>query len=157
MLLISFCNKKQNDGEITLKELVNKSNKSGFHAIYNESLNVNKPDLKNITDPKLFGFGNCGLDDDTEIIKVLENIQNNSKVSMDAVSSDTTAVRIAVTSFCKIYGKDKIEGEKPFHAKLKDGIWYVYGSLPSKYDKGGTAEAEIIKKTGKIIRITHGK
>jgi hypothetical protein len=85
------------------------------------------------------------------------NKQYNEINSFDAVPNADIAINIAVSSFIKIYGKDIIETEKPFHAELKDSIWHVYGSLPSGMTKGGTAEADIIKKTGKIIRIIHGK
>lgn len=66
------------------------------------------------------------------------------------------AIKIAVTEWERIFGKEKIAGEKPYQAILKDGIWFVSGSLP-RGSKGGVAEAEIRKKDGQIISIKHGK
>lgn len=66
------------------------------------------------------------------------------------------AIKIAVTEWERIFGKEKIGCEKPYQATLKDGIWYVSGSLPHG-SKGGVAEAEIRKKDGQIISIKHGK
>jgi hypothetical protein len=55
-----------------------------------------------------------------------------------------------------IYGRDEIEKEKPYKTVLRDGIWYVSGSLPAGY-VGGVAEAEIAKDDGRILRVSHGK
>jgi len=72
------------------------------------------------------------------------------------VPDTETAIRIAVAVWEPIYGRSKIEGQKPHHATLKNGVWTVAGSLP-KGMLGGTAVAEIRKSDGKIIRISHGK
>jgi hypothetical protein len=52
-------------------------------------------------------------------------------------------------------GEERIEKEKPYRAILKDDIWIVTGSFPKGW-LGGVAVAEI-KKTGVILRISHGK
>ena len=67
-----------------------------------------------------------------------------------------TAIDIAVKEWIPIYGEEKIEVEKPYHANLKNGIWTVTGSLPEGWD-GGVAEAQISQEDGKILRIIHGK
>ena len=72
------------------------------------------------------------------------------------VSSEQTAIQIAVAAWTPIYGKDNIERQKPYKAWLKDGIWHVTGSLPEN-SIGGVAIAEIRKSDAKIIRISHGK
>jgi hypothetical protein len=68
----------------------------------------------------------------------------------------TEAIKIAVKEWEHIFGKEKIGGEKPYQAILKDEIWHVSGSLP-RGSKGGVAEAEIREKDGQIISIKHGK
>lgn len=60
-----------------------------------------------------------------------------------------TAIKIAVAVREPIYGKDKIQKEKPLYALLKDGVWTVSGSLPAGW-RGGVALAEISKKTGRF-------
>ena len=72
------------------------------------------------------------------------------------VPNAETAVDIAVAVFKPIYGVEKIESQRPFHAELKGEVWHVYGSLPAGW-VGGTAEAELSRKDGRIIRVWHGK
>jgi hypothetical protein len=70
------------------------------------------------------------------------------------VPDEQAAIAIAVAVWIPIYGKAEIEGEKPYHATLKDGVWTVTGSLPEGYN-GGTAFAEIAQDDGRILRVTH--
>jgi hypothetical protein len=72
------------------------------------------------------------------------------------VPDEQTAISIAVAVWIPIYGKEKIEGEKPYKATLKNGVWTVIGSLPEGY-VGGTAEAQISQDSGCILRIIHYK
>ena len=71
------------------------------------------------------------------------------------VPNTETAVKIAEAVWLPIYVGD-IKDKKPFKAELKDGVWFVRGTLP-RVIPGGVPEAEIDKQTGKIIRISHGK
>ena len=69
-----------------------------------------------------------------------------------------TAIAVAVAVWNPIYGKDKIEKEKPYKATLSNGVWTVEGSLPLPGKiLGGVALAEISKDDGKILRVSHGK
>ncbi len=72
------------------------------------------------------------------------------------VPDSMTAIKVAEAILTPIYGKKVIEGEKPFHAKLKNGIWTVEGTLPIGFD-GGVAEIDISKEDARILRVTHGK
>ena len=72
------------------------------------------------------------------------------------VPDAATAIKIAVAVWEPIYGHKQIDGEKPFTAVLRDGVWTVEGSLPPHYS-GGVALAEIAKDDGRILRITHGR
>lgn len=72
------------------------------------------------------------------------------------VPDAATAIRIAEAVWSPIYGKDKIESERPFVAELSGDVWTVTGSLPKGW-KGGTAEIEIRKTNGTILRVIHGK
>lgn len=71
------------------------------------------------------------------------------------VPDEQTAISIAVAAWIPIYGKKKIEKQKPYKAVLNDGVWTVTGTL--KHAVGGTAEALIAQADGRIIRIIHGK
>lgn len=85
-----------------------------------------------------------------------ESPKHNYKPKEGYVPDEETAIRIAVSVWIPIYGKEQIESEKPYYATLSNGIWSVSGSLPKGWI-GGVAEAEISKDDGKIIRISHGK
>lgn len=67
-----------------------------------------------------------------------------------------TAIRIAVAVWSPIYGEKKIQREKPYKAKLKNGVWLVEGSLPKGY-LGGVAYASISKRDGRILNVIHTK
>ena len=72
------------------------------------------------------------------------------------VPDATTAKAIVVAVWSPIYGAKHIQSEKPFRVSLKNGVWTVKGSLRRGW-KGGVAEAEISKRDGRILRISHGK
>jgi len=72
-----------------------------------------------------------------------------------------TAAQIAVAVWSPIYGERKIQGEKPFHASLKRGVWTVIGSMPPSRPgvkmHGGVALARISKADGRVLQVIHGK
>jgi len=79
-----------------------------------------------------------------------------------------TAIKIAVAVWIPIYGEDNIKKQAPYRAVLSNGIWYIRGSIPKPVESkdmngdtvariGGVAEAEISKKTGEILRVSHGE
>jgi len=90
------------------------------------------------------------------ILHAEETQKHNYKPKEGYVPDEETAIKIAVAVWIPIYGKEEIESEKPYQATLKDGIWYVIGSLPEGW-LGGVAEVEISKDDGCIIRISHGE
>ncbi|WP_191014215.1 NTF2 fold immunity protein [Treponema zioleckii] len=73
----------------------------------------------------------------------------------DLVTDSETAIQIAVAILSGVYGKDKIEKQKPFTAIEHEGFWYVNGSLPGK--KGGVAHIKIRKKDGAVMGYIHTK
>jgi hypothetical protein len=85
------------------------------------------------------------------------NADRNSYKPKDGyVPDEQTAIAIAVAVWIPIYGKEQIESEKPFKATLKDGVWFVTGSLRENM-VGGTAIAEISQDSGGILRVIHYK
>ena len=72
------------------------------------------------------------------------------------VPDEKTAIKIAEAVWIPIYGERQIQSEQPFVASLKNGVWTVEGSLPKGWD-GGVAIAEIAKRDGRILRVSHGK
>jgi|HubBroStandDraft_4_1064222.scaffolds.fasta_scaffold397298_2 hypothetical protein len=72
------------------------------------------------------------------------------------VPTAEVAIAIAIAVWTPIYGADQISREKPYHAELLKGVWYVSGSLaPNTF--GGVAEAQISKHDGRVLGVIHGK
>jgi hypothetical protein len=72
------------------------------------------------------------------------------------VPDDKTAIAIAVAVWSPIFGSKTIAREKPYHAELKEGVWHVFGSIPSN-EQGGTAEVLIAQRDGKILSVFHSQ
>src|ERR1700716_2928696 len=70
------------------------------------------------------------------------------------VPDAAAAIKIAVTVWEPLYGKQQIASERPFHATLAGGVWHVRGSLPPLV-AGGVAETEIRRRDGKVLTIIH--
>lgn len=90
------------------------------------------------------------------VLHAAETGKHNFKPTEGYVPNEETAIAIAVAVWAPIYGKERIEEKKPYKAVLKDGVWYVRGSIPQGW-KGGVPEAEISKDNGRILRVSHGK
>ena len=86
-----------------------------------------------------------------------DSTKHNYKPKEGYVPDEKTATKIAVAVWIPIYGEKQIEGERPYHAALSNGVWFVEGSLPGTDRAGGVAEAEISKGDGRILRVSHGK
>jgi NTF2 fold immunity protein len=81
------------------------------------------------------------------------------------VPDSATAVRIAEAVLMPVYGQRQIESERPFTAKLKDGVWTVSGTLHcpdgrggiSTSCNGGVAVVQVSKLDARILSMMHGK
>ncbi len=81
------------------------------------------------------------------------------------VPNSETAVQIAEAVLVPVYGRQKIESEKPFTAELKDGVWTVSGTLHCPDGKGGVtthcvggvAVVTISKADARILSMMHYK
>lgn len=78
------------------------------------------------------------------------------KPRLGYVPDAVTAIKIAEAVWIPIYGEETLKDEKPFTARLVNGVWIVQGTLPKGWD-GGTAYAEISKETGCVLNVTHFK
>ena len=72
------------------------------------------------------------------------------------VSDEQTAMAVAEAVVSRIYGREKIENQKPFVATLRNGIWTVSGTL-HKNMPGGVFVIKIDKKDSRIISLSHEK
>ena len=82
------------------------------------------------------------------------------------VPNPETAIKIAEAVLTPIWGKDKIELERPFTAELKENTWTVYGTLRCPDAKGGNttvgcrggvATVEISKLDARVLSVSHGR
>lgn len=70
------------------------------------------------------------------------------------VPDSKTAVAIATAVLTPIYGKAKIDSEKPWHTGLNNDVWTVVGTFNGK-GLGGEAVIQIDKRTGEIKFVEH--
>jgi hypothetical protein len=80
------------------------------------------------------------------------------------VPDSDTAIKIAEAVLVPVYGKTKVDSEKPFTAGLKGNVWIVSGTLHCPNEiagtivcKGGVAEIEISKSDARVLSMGHGK
>jgi NTF2 fold immunity protein len=81
------------------------------------------------------------------------------------VPDSETEVKIAEALLVPVYGKEKIESERPFKATLQNNVWTVTGSLycpdgkdaTTKACDGGTAEVKLSKADGRVLKMIHSK
>jgi hypothetical protein len=71
------------------------------------------------------------------------------------VPNETTAVKIAEAVAMAQYGKERISRERPFHARFRDGVRTVKGTLHPTGAFGGTAVVKVSQKDAKILFVTH--
>ena len=98
---------------------------------------------------------------------ILASAASQDRPARNYVPNSEAAVAIAEAVLIPVYGRKKIESERPFKATLKDDIWTVGGTLYCSNGKpatdkpptclGGVAVVEISRKDGRIISMVHYK
>ena len=81
------------------------------------------------------------------------------------VPDSNTAVKIAEAVLVPVYGEKQILAERPFTAKLTEGVWTISGTLRCPDGAGGTtthcvggvAVVRVSKLDGRILYMMHGK
>jgi hypothetical protein len=84
-----------------------------------------------------------------------EPSEHNYRPGAGYVPDAETAMRIAEAVWLPIYGTGVLE-KRPWRARLVGDVWVVEGSLPG-VTPGGVPIAEIAKRTGEVLRVSHGK
>ena len=85
--------------------------------------------------------------------KSQHNVLDNKELIL---KDSSTAINIAETILFSIYGKEKIESEKPYETYLINNYWVIAGTLP-KDSLGGTFLIIIDARNSEVLKITHGK
>jgi len=101
------------------------------------------------------------------IFAILAPATSQEPRKRDYAPDSETAIAIAEAVLIPVYGKKKVESERPFTAHIKDDVWTVAGTLycadgRAHSDKaptcrGGVAIVEISKIDAHIISMTHGR
>lgn len=86
----------------------------------------------------------------------LENKADTTKMKVKLFPKEENAINYAEIVLFELYGKDKIEFEKPYQIYLIDDYWIIFGTLPKGYI-GGVFELVFDSWNGKVLRISHGK
>lgn len=73
------------------------------------------------------------------------------------IKNTETALAIAEPILASKYGQSKINRQKPLKAIKVDNFWIVDGTLPSRFNVGGTATVILRATDGKVILLTHYK
>jgi hypothetical protein len=81
--------------------------------------------------------------------------EHNFRPDVGYVPNAETAMKIAEAVWIPIYGIGVLE-KRPLRVRLVDEVWVVEGSV-QKPMPGGVPLANISKRTGEILRISHGK
>ena len=72
------------------------------------------------------------------------------------IKEEKTAISVAEPILFEIYGKSKIEDEKPYEAYLINNYWVIRGTL-NRFSLGGTFSIVIDARNSKVIEIIHYK
>jgi len=90
-------------------------------------------------------------------LSINDNINYDGYIPEEGfVSTPEIAIKIAESILIPIYGKEKIEEQKPFLINLENDIWIIEGNS-HEIIEGGTAYIEIDKISGKILKVFHSK
>jgi hypothetical protein len=81
--------------------------------------------------------------------------EHNYRPEAGYVPDAETAMKIAEAVWLPIYGERVLE-KKPWRAHLDSDVWVVEGSVPG-VAPGGIPIARISKRTGEVLRVSHGK
>ena len=79
-------------------------------------------------------------------------------VNPPLVRDKGTAIKVAEVILFPLYGKETIEKERPYNVTLRNGYWYVSGSMPEGTEvHGGTFFITISERDGQVREIGHFK
>lgn len=72
------------------------------------------------------------------------------------IKDEKTAIGVAEPILFEIYGKLKIEDERPYEVFLINNYWVISGTL-NRFSLGGTFSIVIDARNSKVMRIIHYK
>jgi len=86
----------------------------------------------------------------------LKNKFHRTDMKFKLIPKKENAIKYAEIILFELYGKEKIELEKPYQVHLIKEYWVINGTLP-KGMRGGVFELVFDSRNGKILILKHGK
>lgn len=99
---------------------------------------------------------NSKKDNSDSLINVYQSKTSTYFLNDTLINNEKTAIAVAEAILFNIYGKGQIESEKPYDVTLKNGCWFISGTLPEGY-VGGVFSIVLNAKDGKAVVFPHGK
>ena len=72
------------------------------------------------------------------------------------IKEENTAIKVAEPILFEIYGKSKIEDEKPYEAYLINNYWVINGTI-NRFSFGGAFSIIIDARNSKVVNVIHYK
>ena len=86
----------------------------------------------------------------------LKNKSERKIMETPLIPKKENAINYAENILFELYGKEKIESEKPYQIHLINDYWVITGTLP-KGMLGGVFELVFDSWNGKVLMLEHGK
>ena len=86
----------------------------------------------------------------------LKNKTDRIEMKFKLIPKKENATNYAEIILFELYGKEKIESEKPYQIHLINDYWIITGTLP-KGMRGGVFELVFDSFNGKVLILEHGK
>lgn len=93
---------------------------------------------------------------DKEILKEINDCKLFEIDKEKEINDEVSAISVAEPILFSSYGKENILKQRPYKIGKVQNYWVIYGSHP-KPQIGGVFEIIINSKTGRIVKVTHGK
>ncbi|WP_100616386.1 YbbC/YhhH family protein [Confluentibacter citreus] len=86
----------------------------------------------------------------------LKNKSDRTELKFKLIPKKENAVKYAEIILFELYGKEKIEAEKPYKINLINDYWVITGTLSAEMI-GGVFEIVFDSWNGKVLTLEHGK
>lgn len=93
---------------------------------------------------------------DKEILKEINDCKLFEIDKEKEINDEVSAISVAEPILFSSYGKENILKQRPYKIGKVQNYWVIYGSHPKPHI-GGVFEIIINSKTGRIVKVTHGK
>ncbi|MDB4180655.1 YbbC/YhhH family protein [Flavobacteriaceae bacterium] len=86
----------------------------------------------------------------------LKNKSYRTEIGFKLIPKKENAINYAQIILFELYGKEKIESQKPYKVNLINNYWIITGTLPKEM-VGGVFEMVFDSRNGKVLILEHGQ